>query len=120
METNELLESMFLTGPNSVTNSPDFILTGTSTTGIYNVPSTGTYIPPLQDWMQKVFIDHVNNASENITYEAAPETIIDQIGEMTTKLSDSDDQNQINAVKHLTYAKAYLEKMLLDKLNNKL
>ena len=119
METNELLESMFTTG--TVTSSSgEFILTGTSTGTVYNVPSTGTYIPPLQDWMQKVFIDHVNNASENITYEGAPETIIDQIGEMTTKLSDTDDQNQLNAVKHLNYAKAYLEKMLLDKLNQNL
>lgn len=45
--------------------------------------------------------------------------VIDQIGKLMDKLSITEDENQLNAVKHLTYAKAFLEKMLLDKINEK-
>jgi hypothetical protein len=47
------------------------------------------------------------------------EAVIDQITSLIDKLSATEDQNQLHAVKHLTYAKAFLEKMLLDKINEK-
>lgn len=60
------------------------------------------------------------------TYYDQPDpskAVIDQIQDLIDKLSqttiDHKDENQLSAVKHLTYAKAFLEKMLLDKINEK-
>lgn len=44
---------------------------------------------------------------------------VDQIEHLIHLLENTEEQNQQSAVKHLTYAKAFLEKMLLDKINQK-
>jgi hypothetical protein len=44
---------------------------------------------------------------------------VDQIEQLIHLLENTEEENQLSAVKHLTYAKAFLEKMLLDKINKK-
>ena len=111
METNyilQLLEEQFL-----VSGSGSMNLTGPSTTGIGSTitttPLTGnsTYIAP----------SYFNGPI--ISTEEESKVAIDQIGRLMDKLCITEDENQLNAVKHLTYAKAFLEKMLLDKINEK-
>lgn len=119
METNELLSSMF--SESMETSGMTSANTGTLTTTSLTSGHTTYTIPPLQEWMNKVFIEHAN--IELQPYDPVTglnEGTIDQISSLINKLSDTENENQLNAVKHLTYAKAYLDKILLDTLNQKL
>jgi hypothetical protein len=118
METNELLSSMFSGSmeTNGMT-SANTTITSTSLTG----GSTTYTLPALQEWMSTVFVEHANSGYQ--LYDPVTglnEGTIDQISSLISKLSDTENENQLNAVKHLTYAKAYLDKILLDTLNQKL
>lgn len=52
--------------------------------------------------------------------EPASTTDIDNIQAMITHLEGSENELQQNAVKHLEFAKAYLEKMMLTVINERL
>lgn len=110
METKDILQ--LLEEQFRVSGSGTMNLTGTSTTGVGTItttPLTGnsTYIVP----------SYFNGPI--ISTEEESKVAIDQIGRLMDKLCITEDENQLNAVKHLTYAKAFLEKMLLDKINEK-
>ena len=123
METNELLSSMFSGSmeTSGMTSANTGTLTATSLITSLTGGSTTYTVPPLQDWMNAVFIGHANSGAQ--PYDPVTglnEGTIDQISSLINKLSDTENENQLNAVKHLTYAKAYLDKILLDTLNQKL
>ena len=55
-----------------------------------------------------------------INAQNEPKNTVDKIKELILSLEDNKDEQTQKAVKHLTFAKVYLEKMVLDKLNEKL
>jgi hypothetical protein len=92
------------------------VTTGSSITGILNGTTTGTtYYTP-----QYVMNQGVYGTIENIEPPVVPENVIDELTLMIASLEKDEDEQMQKAVKHLTFAKAYLEKMVLDKLNQKL
>ncbi len=96
-----------ITVSSSSTNTINGILGGTTTGTTYVTPS---------------YIMHggVYGTIEEIEPPVVPENVIDELTLMIASLEKDEDEQMQKAVKHLTFAKAYLEKMVLDKLNQKL
>lgn len=110
METNDILQ--LLEDQFRVSGSGTMYLTGTGT-GIGSTLTTA----PLSGSSTYIVPSYFNGPI--ISTEEESKVAIDQIGRLMDKLCITEDENQLNAVKHLTYAKAFLEKMLLDKINEK-
>jgi hypothetical protein len=104
---------------NAVINTPQgqsiTVSTGSSINGILGGTTTGTTYTPS-------YIMHggVYGTIEEIDPPVVPENVIDELTLMIASLEKDEDEQMQKAVKHLTFAKAYLEKMVLDKLNQKL
>lgn len=100
---------MSITGSGTVSTGSGTINVINSLPGLTNwtvtTPNTPTFY-----YMGGYGISTVNNE---------PEQLIDRIGRIMDQLMLTEDENHIQALKHLTYAKAYLEKSLLDKINEK-
>lgn len=105
----------------SITVNTGSSITGTVNTlpgtisGILTGTTTGkTYTPS--------YITHggVYGTIEEIDTPVVPENVIDELTLMIASLEKEEDEQMQKAVKHLTFAKAYLEKMVLDKLNQNL
>lgn len=124
-EFAELLDSIqdlhsVMSMRNAVINTPQgqsiTVSTGSNINGILGGTTTGTtYVTPS-------YIMHggVYGTIEEIDPPVVPENVIDELTLMIASLEKDEDEQMQKAVKHLTFAKAYLEKMVLDKLNQKL
>lgn len=100
----------------SITVSTASTGTGTGTiSSILGGTTTGTTYT-------RSYITHggVYGTIETIEPPVVPENVIDELTLMISSLEKEEDEQMQKAVKHLTFAKAYLEKMVLDKLNQNL
>jgi hypothetical protein len=119
METNEILAMM------SNSSTANFPLTGTVSTGssigVLTTGTTGSSITTHQVTLPEMenFVGLALNGYWEQKKESDSKSAVTQLEKIISKLSNTDNENQLNAVKHLTYAKAYLEKMLLDIINQK-
>ena len=121
METSEILQML----SQSFSTDGTAVLTGTGTTttistansgsiGILNPGTSSGTTYYVQNYPKYGYTDVINPVEND------PQNAIDEIGRIIDKLMLNDDnENQNQAVKHLTYAKAYMEKILLDKINEK-
>lgn len=104
---------------NAVINTPQgqsiTVTSGSTSTSTTGIMSGTTYITP-QYFMQ----ERVYGTIENIEPPVVPENTIDELTLMISSLEKQEEEEVQKAVKHLTFAKAYLEKAVLNKLNQKL
>lgn len=57
----------------------------------------------------------------HVTAEPVHHTdVLEQIDKIVSKLENTENDLQLNAVRHLKYAKAYLDKMALDVINERI
>lgn len=78
--------------------------------------TTGTGLRDLMNQMPQYIVDSAPSTQP----EPEPEYIIERIDKILKALDHSEDENYAKAVKHLGFAKAYLEKSILEKLNQNL
>lgn len=96
-------------------------ITGTGTvsvgSGAINVINS---LPGLTNWTVATpnTVYHMGGYGISTIHEE-PKQLIDRIGRIIDQVMLIEDENHLQALKHLTYAKAYLEKSLLDKINEK-
>lgn len=124
MSVGELVNQVFRTsssisaGSGTITTSGYLGVNQTSGTTYYTIPSQPSHNLIDYTTQLKTLQDLLKDANQT------PKSIIDNIEQMIATLnrtaSDDLEDYQNKAIKHLTYAKAYLDKMLLDTLNQNL
>lgn len=97
--------------------------TGSSTilgnTGTSTVPNY-TYINQFPNGYSPLQMDELMEAIQNTQVkESKPVNVVEKIDEILLDMAVMDSELELQAIKHLNYAKAYLEKRTLDVLNNK-
>ena len=130
-ELNDLLESIVdlktIIGTAQMSNGTITTTGGTSTVSyqLSGLSGTSGSIGPMGilNYNGYSFVTPNTYSDESLRdteLKAQPETIIDNIQELISRMESTEDEEMQKACKHLTFAKAYLEKMVLDKLNQKL